>query len=81
MLPQVAVGWICCAQSSELANYRSLIGDEVVEQCGERLLHRLDNPDVAEEFRRTGWEQIRQEFLLPRVIWDELRLNREVTAR
>jgi trehalose synthase len=45
-----------------------------VEECAERVLHLLHYPEEATEFGRHGRERIRQEFLLPRLIRDELRL-------
>jgi len=49
-----------------------------VDECAEKVLFLLDNPDVAAEFGRAGKEKIRQQFLLPRLIRDELRLMRQV---
>jgi trehalose synthase len=49
-----------------------------VEKCAERLLFLLDNPQVAADFGRVGREKIRKEFLLPRLVRDELRLIRDV---
>lgn len=51
-----------------------------VEQCAEHLLHLLDHPDAAARFGRAGRERVRQEFLLPRRVRDELRLIRKVVA-
>lgn len=51
---------------------------ESVEACSEQLLYLLDHPDVASEFGRAGKEKIRREFLLPRLLRDELRLIQEL---
>lgn len=32
MLPEVAIGRYCCAQSTELANYRPIVGDDLVDE-------------------------------------------------
>jgi trehalose synthase len=49
-----------------------------VEQCAQRVLFLLDNPDAAARFGRAGREKVRQEFLLPRLIRDDMRLIRDV---
>lgn len=49
-----------------------------VEQCGQRLTHLLQHPDEATEFGTHGRERVRQHFLLPRLIRDELRLIKKV---
>lgn len=51
-----------------------------IEDCAGRLLFLLDNPQVADGLGRAGKEKVRQEFLLPRLVRDELRLIREVLA-
>ena len=43
-----------------------------------RLLFLLDNPEIAAEFGRVGQEKVRSEFLLPRLVRDELRLIHEI---
>lgn len=45
-----------------------------VEDCAERVLELLANPQERETFGGAGREKIRREFLLPRLICDELRL-------
>lgn len=49
-----------------------------VTECAERLVFLLDNSQVAADFGRVGREKVRQEFLLPRLVRDELRLVREI---
>jgi len=50
------------------------------EECAERLSHLLNNPDEAAEFGREGRKNIGREFLLPRLIRDELRLFRSLVV-
>jgi trehalose synthase len=50
-----------------------------VEECAERLLSLLDHPQAARDFGHAGKENVRRQFLLPRLVRDELRLIREVT--
>ena len=57
---------------------RFLVHD--VEQCAAQLLFLLDHPESAAQLGRAGREKVRSEFLLPRLIRDELRLIKEVTA-
>lgn len=51
-----------------------------IEDCATRVSFLLDNPQVAEGLGRAGKEKVRNEFLLPRLVRDELRLIREVVA-
>jgi trehalose synthase len=48
------------------------------EQCAARLLTLLRQPAMAQEFGVRGREKVAAEFLLPRLLRDELRLFREV---
>jgi trehalose synthase len=45
-----------------------------VEECAEKLLYLLRNPEAGVELARSGKEAVRQRFLLPRLISDELDL-------
>ena len=49
-----------------------------VEECAARLLDLLENPGVAAEFGMAGREHVHREFLLARLVRDELRLIRDV---
>lgn len=49
-----------------------------VEECAERLQFLLDNSEAGADFGRAGKEKVRGEFLLPRLVRDELRLIQEV---
>lgn len=53
---------------------------ESVETCAARVLFLLDNRDAAAGFGRAGQAKIRTEFLLPRLIRDELRLIKEIVG-
>ncbi|MFQ5846977.1 MAG: glycosyltransferase [Candidatus Methylomirabilales bacterium] len=53
---------------------------ESVEECAEKVLKLVDHPGVRAEFGRAGRERVRQEFLLPRLIRDELALVRSLLA-
>src|SRR5947207_11510495 len=53
---------------------------ETVEECAERVLYLLEHRDTAESFGRAGQAKIRAEFLLPRLIRDELRLIKQVVG-
>lgn len=47
---------------------------ETVEECADRILYLLHHPDEAREMGRRGQEWVRQHYLIPRLIRDELRL-------
>lgn len=51
---------------------------ENVEQCAERLLALLREPAMAQDFGARGRAKVAGEFLLPRLLRDELLLFREV---
>jgi trehalose synthase len=61
-----------------VAGQEYLVGS--VEECASKLVFLLDHPDAAAELGRAGRERVRQEFLIPRLIRDELRLIRELVA-
>lgn len=44
------------------------------EACAEQLLHLLDHPDVAARFGAAGKQHVRNHFLLPVLIRNELRM-------
>ena len=54
----------------------NLVGS--VEACAERALHLLRHPGERGEFGRAGREHVRQHFLMPRLVRDELRLIKQV---
>lgn len=45
-----------------------------VEECADRIVELIQDPQKAEEMGRFGHDHIRKHFLLPRLIRDELRL-------
>jgi trehalose synthase len=51
---------------------------ESIEGCAEQVLHLLRHPGARGSFGRAGREQVRQAFLLPRLLRDELRLIHEL---
>jgi trehalose synthase len=51
---------------------------ESVESCAEQVLHLLQHPGNRGAFGRAGREHVRQHFLLPRLVRDELRLIKEL---
>lgn len=51
-----------------------------VEECAQRVLELLQNPDGAKEFGEAGKKHVRENFLLPRLIRDELRLFAELVG-
>ena len=51
-----------------------------VEDCATKLLFLLENRDVAESFGRAGQAKVRAEFLLPRLIRDEMRLIKDLVG-
>jgi trehalose synthase len=53
---------------------------ESVEDCAAKILHLLDHAEIAENFGRAGKSKIRAEFLLPRLIRDELTLIKQVVG-
>ncbi len=51
-----------------------------VEDCAAKVLFLLGNRNIAEGFGRAGQAKIRTEFLLPRLLRDELRLAKQVVG-
>lgn len=49
------------------------------EECAERVLHLFRHPDEGRELGARGRERVRERFLLPRLIADELRLYASLT--
>jgi trehalose synthase len=45
-----------------------------IEECAEKIVHLLKNPEVAETLGQEGGEHIKNKFLMPRLIRDELSL-------
>lgn len=53
---------------------------ESVEECAEKVLKLIREPGVRAAFGRAGRERVRKEFLLPRLVRDELTLIREALS-
>jgi trehalose synthase len=51
---------------------------DTVEQCAGQVLHLLKHPGERGSFGRAAREHVRKNFLLPRLIRDELRLMKEL---
>lgn len=51
-----------------------------VEECAERVAYLLTHSEEAERIARRGWERVRDNFLMPRLLFDELRLVRSLLA-
>ena len=50
-----------------------------IETCASKLIHLLTHPGERGAFGRAGRERIRRDFLMPRLVRDELRLIQELT--
>ncbi len=51
-----------------------------VEACAERIVHLLARPGERGAFGRAGREHVRKNFLLPRLVRDELRLIKQLVC-
>ncbi len=58
---------------------RDLLVDST-EECAQRALHFLQNPQAARDHGARGREWVRERFLLPRLVADELRLIRRLVG-
>ena len=63
-------GGIPLQMTGELSEY--LV--DSVEECAEKTVYLLENPDVAQRLGKQGREIVGQNFLLPRLVRDELNL-------
>jgi len=54
---------------------------ESIEECARALVALLGDPDHARELARRGRERVREHFLLPRLLLNELELMRELAER
>ncbi len=45
-----------------------------IEECAEKVAYLVEHPHIAEELGKEGKEHIRQHFLIPRLLRDELQL-------
>jgi trehalose synthase len=53
---------------------------ESIEECAQAIAALLGDPDLAGELGRNGRERVREHFLLPRLILDELTLIRDLVT-
>jgi hypothetical protein len=51
---------------------------ENTEDCAAKLVFLLEHSEIAEGFGGAGQAKIRTEFLLPRLVRDELRLIKDL---
>jgi len=49
-----------------------------IEECAEKVVYLLEHPDIASELGHRGREHIRENFLMPRLLRDELALIKEL---
>ncbi len=52
-----------------------------VEECAEKIVYLLENPAVGKRLGEEGREIVRQNFLMPRLIRDELTLIKSLVAK
>ncbi len=70
-------GGIPLQMTGNLRNY--LVNS--VEECAEKIIYLLENENISQELGREGKEIIRKNFLLPRLMRDELSLIKELVAK
>jgi len=70
-------GGIPLQMTGELRNY--LV--DSVEECAEKIVYLLENPAVGKRLGEEGKEIVRQNFLIPRLIRDELTLIKSLVAK
>ncbi len=70
-------GGIPLQMTGELSNY--LVNN--VEECAEKMIYLLKNPAVCKRLGEEGKNIVRQNFLMPRLIRDELALIKELMAK
>lgn len=52
-----------------------------VEECADKVVYLLEHPETADELGKEGQENIRRNFLMPRLIRDELALIKSLVNR
>ena len=57
-----------------------LVDPDDVDECAAAISRLLDNPDEGTRLGNAGRERVREHFLLPRLLLDELSLLRELTS-
>jgi len=70
-------GGIPLQMTDELSDY--LV--DSVEECAEKIIYLLKNPAVAQRLGKKGKEIVRENFLIPRLARDELRLVKSLIEK
>ena len=70
-------GGIPLQMTGELSSY--LVNS--VEECAQKIIYLLQNPAVSKRLGEVGREAVRQNFLFPRLIRDELRLIKNLVKK
>lgn len=70
-------GGIPLQMTGELSNY--MVNSP--EECAEKIVHCLENPALSKRLGRQGKEIITRNFLMPRLIRDELTLIKKLVAK
>ena len=52
-----------------------------IEECADKVVYLLEHPETVEELGKEGQENIRRNFLMPRLIRDELALIKSLVNR
>jgi trehalose synthase len=69
-------GGIPLQMTGELSNY--LVN--TVEECAEKIVYLLENPEVGERLGKLGKEIVQRNFLISRLARDELRLIKSLVS-
>lgn len=69
-------GGIPLQMTGGLSNY--LVN--TIEECAEKVIELLKNPELAERLGKEGREHIKNNFLMPRLVRDELKLIKSLLA-
>ena len=70
-------GGIPLQMPGDLSNY--LV--DSIEECAEKIVYLLENPAISKRLGQEGKEVIRQNFLMPRLIRDELTLIKSLVGK
>ncbi|GAI73108.1 unnamed protein product [marine sediment metagenome] len=69
-------GGIPLQMTGDLSNY--LVSD--IKECAEKAIKLLKSPDLAEKLGKEGRKHIEKNFLMPRLVRDELKLIKSLLA-
>jgi len=70
-------GGIPLQMTGSLSNY--LVNS--IEECAEKIVYLLENPSISKKLGEEGKEIIKQNFLLPRLLRDELTLIKSLVGK